>query len=72
MTTLAESFSTRLRELEARAKAAGSNLTQVCKKSGIARATVERWMDRPPQTITKFDEIEAVVSQLEAAAKGES
>lgn len=68
MSTFADNFSERLRAIEARAKAAGSNMTQVCKRSGIARATVERWAGRPPQTITKVDELEAEVSRIEQEA----
>lgn len=66
--TFSQDFSSRLKSIEARAKAAGSNMTQVCKHTGIARATVERWAARPPQTITKVDELEAYVASLEAAA----
>jgi len=68
MTTFAQEHKRRLTALEARAKAAGSNITQVCKATGIARATYERWVERSPQTITKLDELEAEVSRLEAVA----
>jgi BMFP domain-containing protein YqiC len=68
MTTFAQEHKRRLEALEARAKAAGSNITQVCRATGIARATYERWVERSPQTITKLDELEAEVSRLEAAA----
>ncbi len=68
MTTFAQEHKRRMQALEARAKAAGSNITQVCKATGIARATYERWVERSPQTITKLDELEAEVSRLEAAA----
>ena len=68
MTTFAQEHKRRLQALEARAKAAGSNITQVCKATGIARATYERWVERSPQTITKLDELEAEVVRLEALA----
>ncbi len=68
MTTFAQEHKRRLEALEARAKAAGSNITQVCKATGIARATYERWVERSPQTITKLDELEAEVVRLEAIA----
>ncbi len=68
MTTFAQEHKRRLEALEARAKAAGSNITQVCKATGIARATYERWVERSPQTITKLDELEAEVARLEAVA----
>ncbi len=61
----------RLQEIERRAKAVGSNVTQVCKATGIARATYERWRNRAPQTVAKVDELMAEVERLEreAAAK---
>lgn len=58
----------RIAALEPRVKAAGSNITQACKNTGIARATYERWVQRPPQSISKLDELEAEVSRLEALA----
>ena len=68
MNTFCEEFDTRLANIERRAKAVGSNITQVCKRTGIARATYERWRDRAPQTVSKVDELEAEVVRLEAAA----
>jgi len=68
MSSFSESFTERLKSIEGRAKAAGSNVTQICKKTGIARATYERWMQRPPQTIAKVDELEAEVVRLEREA----
>jgi hypothetical protein len=65
-TTFAAELQGRLQSIESRAKAAGSNLTQVCKKTGIARATVERWRYRAPQSVTKLDELEAEVVRLES------
>lgn len=66
MTTFSEELQNRLKSIESRAKAAGSNFTQICKKTGIARATVERWRYRAPQSVTKVDELEAEVARLEA------
>ena len=70
MTTLtfSQEHSRRLIALEKRAKRAGSNITQVCKTTGIARATYERWMERAPQSVTKMDELEAEVARLEELA----
>lgn len=65
MSTFAEELQIRLKSIESRAKAAGSNITQVCKKTGIARATYERWCFRAPQSVTKLDELEAEVARLE-------
>lgn len=57
-----------LAEMERRARAAGSNITRVCEKTGIARATYERWGHRPPQTIKKTAEMGAEVNRLTAEA----
>lgn len=70
MTTFAQEMQLRLQSIEARAKAAGSNLTQLCKKTGVARATVERWRYRAPQTVTKVDELEEEVARIEAEKAG--
>lgn len=64
-TSFAEELQSRLRDMEARAKAVGSNMTQVTKNTGIARATYERWGARPPQSVAKVDELEAEVCRLE-------
>lgn len=66
MNTFAAELQSRMQSIESRAKAAGSNLTQLCKKTGIARATVERWRYRAPQSVSKVDELEAEVARLEA------
>ena len=70
MTTFSSAFTEKLKEIERRAKAVGSNMTQVCKTTGVARATYERWHHRPPQTVAKVDELEREVERLEAAARG--
>jgi hypothetical protein len=64
-TTFAAEMHARLEDMEKRAKAVGSNMTQVTKNTGIARATYERWMTRPPQSVTKLDEMDAEVMRLE-------
>jgi hypothetical protein len=68
-TTFSQEHARRLAALETRAKAVGSNITQVCKATGIARATYERWVQRAPQTVKKLDELEAEVARLESAAR---
>lgn len=71
MTTFAETMREKLRSIEKRAKAVGSNMTQVCKNTGVARVTYERWRDRAPQSVAKVDVLDQEVSRLEreAAAK---
>lgn len=53
-----------LAELEARAKEAGSNMTDVCRKAGISRATPQRWQDNPPQTVMLLDHMDAVINDI--------
>lgn len=67
MTTMAQEMKNRLQDIERRAKAVGSNVTQICKNTGITRTTFERWRDSPlpPQTIKKIDELEAEVLKQE-------
>lgn len=72
MTSFSRSFAEKLKEIEARAKAAGSNMTQVCKTTGVARATYERWNHRAPQTVTKVDELMAEVERLEQKQQAEA
>jgi len=73
MTATQKSFeaemASRLSSIESRARALGSNITRVCKATGIARATYERWMERAPQTVTKVDEMEAEVKRLEGLSR---
>lgn len=69
MTTFCEELQLRLRSYDARAKAVGSNMTQVCKNTGIARATYERWCDRAPQSVSKLDEMEQEIARLEKLAQ---
>lgn len=68
MKTFSNLFQERLTSIEARAKAAGSNITRVCRQTGVARATYERWIQRAPQTISKVDELEAEVARIEEDA----
>lgn len=67
MKTFAQEMKDRLDDYERRANAVGGNMTQICKNTAIARATVVRWKERPPQSITKLDEIAAEVVRLEKA-----
>lgn len=53
-----------LEYLEAQAKEAGSNLTEVCKRAGISRATPDRWTKGPPQTIILMDNMHKVIQNI--------
>lgn len=55
-------FRDTLDDLQSDAKAAGMNLTTVCKAAGVARATPDRWRQNPPKTIRALAKMQGVVS----------
>ena len=67
-TTFSAEHKARVAAFAARAQAVGTNMTQVCKTTRLARATYERWLERPPQSITKLDELDAELTRLEKLA----
>lgn len=50
-------------KLEADAKAAGLNFTQICKETGISRATPDRWKKHLPKTVELVTRMQQVVAQ---------
>lgn len=60
-----EAFYNRLDALEARGKACGLTLTHICRDSGVARATPDRWRANLPKTVQLIDQMEAVVAKAE-------
>lgn len=66
--TFGEVFRDRLDKVEAAAKAAGINMTVVCKEAGISRATPDRWRRKLPKTIDIIDKMEKVVAKYKATA----
>lgn len=54
--------------LKAKAAAAGTNLTAICRDAGIPRQTVERWKSEP-KTIKLLRKLEA---EIEKAAKAKA
>lgn len=67
-TSFAEVFLRRISNIEARANKAGITITHVCRDSGIARATPDRWRKKVPNTIALIDKMEAVVAEAESKA----
>jgi hypothetical protein len=65
-------FSDRLDMIEEHAKAAGANMTIVCKLANISRAGPVRWRRDVPLTIKLIDRMSGVVEKLtqKKAAKG--
>lgn len=67
--SFSEVFRLRLEKIETDAKAAGANLTIVCKLAKISRAGPVRWTNDIPQTIKIMDKMERVVKRLAEKAK---
>lgn len=63
--SFAQVFRDKLDAIEGRAKACGLTLTDLCRESGIARATPDRWRKRPPKSIQLVDKLEDVVIRAE-------
>jgi hypothetical protein len=63
--SFSESFQARLDKIEADAKAAGANMTIVCKLAKISRADPVRWRNSTPHTVRLIDRMEKVVRKLE-------
>jgi enamine deaminase RidA (YjgF/YER057c/UK114 family) len=62
-------FQNRLDNIEARGKAVGLTLTHICRDSGIARATPDRWRKDTPLSIKLMDQMEAIVIIAEQKSK---
>lgn len=62
-------FHDRIDRIVGDAKAAGVNLTVVCKDAGISRATPDRWRRKLPKTIAIIERMEQVVAERSAAAQ---
>lgn len=64
--SLEQELTRRMLDLKRRAEACGSSFTGLCRDTGVARATVERWAERVPQTIKIFDRLRERVMDLES------
>ncbi len=69
METIKTVFDDRFKAMEDAAKAKGLNLTIVCKKLGISRATPDRWKRETPKTIELLQQMEEFVNKSPAAAE---
>lgn len=60
-------FYRRVEMIKQRAKAAGTNITQLCKAAGVSRTTPERWEKRVPKSIGILDLMLAALLEAEKA-----
>jgi lambda repressor-like predicted transcriptional regulator len=63
--TFEEEFYRRVELIKARAKKAGTNITHLCRESGVSRTTPERWEKRVPKSIALIDQMMAVLREIE-------
>lgn len=65
--TFQQAFLARLDDIERRGRACTPplSLTSICKASGVARATPDRWRAKPPKSVALMDQLEAVVIAAE-------
>lgn len=59
-------FKEALDQLERDAKAAGSNMTAVCREAGVSRTTPDRWRENPPATVATLGKLQEVVAEKAA------
>lgn len=64
-------FYRRVETIKQRAKAAGTNITQLCRNAGISRTTPERWEKRVPKSIGIVDLMFQALLEIEEAKKSE-
>ena len=59
-------FLAKLAQIEERAKRAGSSMTDLCRRNGIARSTPDRWRKAIPKTVQIVADLEEVLKEVEA------
>lgn len=64
-----QTFNERVDDIIARGEKVGLTVTHICRETGIARATPDRWRKECPKTIKLVDKMDEVVSAAEQAAK---
>lgn len=60
-------FLDRVRKIEHEALAMGSNITEVCRRAGVARATPDRWRRSTPTTVVLVKKMEETLAEMRAA-----
>lgn len=66
MKSFEQVFIQRLDSIIQRGEQVGMTLTHICRETGIARATPDRWRKEAPKTIALLDKMEAAVAAAEA------
>lgn len=69
--TFEAEFKRRVTNIVERATAAGTSITALCKATGIARATPDRWAQSTPKTVKLVDELEKALAEVEQQQAGQ-
>ncbi len=69
MKTMQELFNEKLSRIYQRALDADISVSLICKKSGVSRATPDRWRKSPPLSIALIDKMEEVLIAEEKEQK---
>lgn len=56
-------------EWKSRCAAAGTNLTQLCKRAGVARQTLEHWKKNPNPQAATLQKLEAALAAIASERK---
>lgn len=69
--SFSKEFYRRVEDLKKRAQAAGTNITALCRESGVSRTTPERWEKRVPKSIEIVDLMYEALVKIEKAHEEE-
>lgn len=58
-------FDARIDAIDRRAKAAGTSLTELCRRAGVARSTPDRWRKVTPKTVQIVTDLESHLETIE-------
>lgn len=64
-------FAQRIRDLDARVRAIGVSWSQICRATGTARATPDRWLRRVPKSVETMAAMEKAIADAEAEARAD-
>lgn len=67
--TFEQVFHEWLDDIERRGQEVGMTITHICRDSGVARATPDRWRVATPLSVTLIDKMAGVVAAAEKKAK---
>ena len=61
-----------VQSLKVRCTEAGTNISEVCRRAGVARSTVDRWEDKLPNTFRILQKLEQANQEIATEKQTES